>query len=116
MGRRALAEQVSQQELNRARRTLLTRHDSDLRDNGHWLSLLSHLQSAAVPKKALRCISDIPAMYEAATVEDVQQAYAALAVDDKSIFSCVGVSGPAGPAGGAQLRSAMGAAQVGSSS
>jgi hypothetical protein len=90
-------QQVNQRELDRARRTLLMRNDSDLRDNSHWLELLSHIQSPVVPAKGLNCVSDLTAMYEAATVEDIYQAYGGLEMDDGSIFSCVGSSGQTMP-------------------
>ncbi|KAK3240438.1 hypothetical protein CYMTET_49716 [Cymbomonas tetramitiformis] len=87
------AQQVTQRELDRARRTLLTRHESDLKDNPYWLGLLTHLQSDAVPGKDLNCLRDLPAMYESARVEDIYHAYSGLQLDDGSIFSCVGVAG-----------------------
>ena len=89
------SQRVTQRELDRARRTLLTRHESDLKDNGYWLGLLTHVQSEAVPQKQLQCIRDFPLMFEAATVEDVYHAYSGLALSDNDIFSCVGVSGEA---------------------
>jgi hypothetical protein len=82
-----------QRELDRARRTSLTRHESDLKSNDYWLSLLTHVQSSAVPIKTLQCIADLPAMYEAATVDDVYHAYSGLSLGDDDIFSCIGVSG-----------------------
>ena len=45
----------------------------------------------------VRSMQDLPGMYEAATVEDVYAAYAGLALDDASLFSCVGVSGTEAP-------------------
>jgi hypothetical protein len=95
--RSVATQRVSQRELDRARRLLLTRHDSDLRDNTHLLALLSHTQCDAVPRKTLKCIHDLPGMYELATIEDVYAAYAGLALDDASLFSCVGVSGTEAP-------------------
>jgi hypothetical protein len=95
--RSVATQRVSQRELDRARRLLLTRHDSDLRDNTHLLALLSHTQCDAVPRKTLKCIHDLPGMYEQATIEDVYAAYAGLALDDASLFSCVGVSGTEAP-------------------
>ena len=35
---------VNRRELARAKTTLLTRHESDLKDNAYWLGLLTHLQ------------------------------------------------------------------------
>lgn len=39
------------------------------------------------------CIKDLTSLYEAATIEDIYLAYEHLKVDDKSLFSCVGVAG-----------------------
>lgn len=32
------------QELSRARTTLLTRHESDMKDNTYWLGLITHVR------------------------------------------------------------------------
>ena len=37
---------------------LLTRHESDLKDNQYWLGLLSHTLSESVPGKNLGCVAD----------------------------------------------------------
>jgi len=84
---------VTQREVERARRTRLTQHESDLKDNGYWLQLMTHLQSSLLPRKDISCLSDLKLMYEAATVEDVQNAYAQLKVGDADVHWCVGVSG-----------------------
>lgn len=39
---------VNRRELARARTTLLTRHESDMKDNSYWLGLLTHLQVRGV--------------------------------------------------------------------
>lgn len=91
---RALRLQPIQgRELVRAQRTLLTRHDSDLKDNLYCLGLLTHLQSPEVPLKTVDCLRDLRAMYEGATVEDVTDAYAQFNFDDDHVFTCVGTSG-----------------------
>lgn len=76
-----------------AKRTLLMRHESDLKDNSYWLGLLAHIQSEQVPRKQVECIADLPSLYQAATVEDVQEAFTHLSLDDDSLFTCVGVAG-----------------------
>ncbi len=35
---------INRRELARAKTTLLTRHESDLKDNTYWLGLITHLQ------------------------------------------------------------------------
>lgn len=83
----------SQRDLLRAKRTLLTRHESDLKDNTYWLALLTHLQSEAVPLKSVECLRDLRGMYEAITVEDVYDAYSQFDFSDDAVFTCIGTSG-----------------------
>ena len=45
-------------------------------DNLYWLGLLTHLQCEGVPLKSVACLRDLRAMYEAATLEDIYDAYA----------------------------------------
>ena len=40
------SSRLSDRDLERARRTLLTRHESDLKDDVYWLGLLTHLQAS----------------------------------------------------------------------
>ena len=44
------------------------------------------------------CLRDLRAMYEAATVDDVHDAYAHFELGDDRVFTCVGTSGPQPPA------------------
>ena len=88
---------VTPRELLRARRTLLARHETDLKDNAYRLGLLTHLQCDGVPLKVPAAVRDLRAMYEAATVDDVHDAYAALALAEGDVFTCVGTSGPSQP-------------------
>lgn len=46
-----------------------------LQDNLYWLGLLTHLQCDGVPLKSAACLRDLRAMYEAATIEDIYDAY-----------------------------------------
>lgn len=62
--------------------------------NIYRLGLITHLQAEAVPLKSVQCLRDLQRMYEAATVEDVMQAYHQIPVDDGHIFTCIGTSGP----------------------
>jgi len=34
-----------------ARRTLLMRHEAEIKSNAYWLGLLAHLQASSVPRK-----------------------------------------------------------------
>lgn len=90
-------QRITPRELQRAKRTLLTRHESDQKDNGYWLSLLTHLQADSVPSKRLECLRDLRAMYEAATINDVYDAYSYLRLDNASVYSCIGTSGKTPP-------------------
>lgn len=84
---------IAQRELDRAKRTLLMRHEAESKTNAYWLGLLAHLQSSSTPRKDISCIKDLTMLYEAATIEDVYVAYEYLKVDDDSLFACVGVAG-----------------------
>ncbi|GBG59232.1 hypothetical protein CBR_g32249 [Chara braunii] len=84
---------VTQRELDRAKRTLLMRHESDLKDNAYWLGLLTHLQAPSVERKDVGCIKELPSLYEMATTDDIYHAYEALKIEDDEIFTCVGIAG-----------------------
>merc|ERR1711871_1759709 len=68
-------QRVTQFELDRAKRNLLTRHDSDMKDNGYWVSLLTHLQNDLVPHKDIGCLQDLVRMYDEAVVADIYEAF-----------------------------------------
>ncbi|BBN04418.1 stromal processing peptidase, chloroplastic [Marchantia polymorpha subsp. ruderalis] len=84
---------VNQRELDRAKRTLMMRHESDSKDNTYWLGLLTHLQAPSVSRKDVGCIRDLPYLYEVATADDIYNAYNHLCLDDESLFTCIGVAG-----------------------
>ncbi|CAL9028320.1 unnamed protein product [Prunus brigantina] len=84
---------ISQRELDRAKRTLLMRHDAEIKSNAYWLGLLAHLQASSVLRKDISCIKDLTNLYEVAAIEDIYLAYDQLKVDDDSIYSCIGVAG-----------------------
>ncbi|KAG9455542.1 hypothetical protein H6P81_000050 [Aristolochia fimbriata] len=84
---------ITQRELDRAKRTLLMRHEAETKSNAYWLGLLAHLQSPSVPRKDLSCIKNLTSLYEAATIEDVHLAYEYLKVDEESLYSCIGIAG-----------------------
>lgn len=47
---------ITPRELARAKRTLTSRHEADLKDNGYWLALMTHLQCDSVPLKTPQCL------------------------------------------------------------
>ncbi|KAM7253324.1 hypothetical protein ACFE04_025942 [Oxalis oulophora] len=87
------SNKIAQRELDRAKRTLLMRHEAEIKSNAYWLGLLAHLQASSVPRKDISCIKDLISLYEAATIEDVYLAYEQLKVDDDSLYSCIGIAG-----------------------
>ncbi|MCL7025364.1 hypothetical protein MKW94_015068 [Papaver nudicaule] len=87
------SSKIALRELDRAKRTLLMRHEAETKQNGYWLGLLAHLQASSVPRKDISCIKDLISLYEAATIEDIYEAYDQLKIDEDSLFSCVGVAG-----------------------
>ncbi|KAE8057482.1 hypothetical protein FH972_014172 [Carpinus fangiana] len=84
---------ITQRELDRAKRTLLMRHEAEIKSNAYWLGLLAHLQASSVPRKDISCIKDLTSLYEAASIEDIYLAYDQLKVDENSLYSCIGVAG-----------------------
>lgn len=87
------SNRIVPRELDRAKRTLLMKHEAEIKSNAYWLGLLAHLQAASVPRKDLTCIKDLIFLYEAATIEDVYIAYEQLKVDENSLYSCIGIAG-----------------------
>ncbi|GAX77204.1 hypothetical protein CEUSTIGMA_g4650.t1 [Chlamydomonas eustigma] len=88
---------INRREVSRARTTLLTRHESELKDNLYWLGLMTHLQNDHVPLKRVECLRDLKTMFEAATVEDIYHLYNHFNFDDNNLFTCVGISGKSAP-------------------
>ena len=80
--------------------TLLTRHETELKTNAYWVDLMQYtaLGEALAPAKDVTCIADLPAMYEAATVEDLYEVYSQLGLTDGDVFTCVTVAGAEDPA------------------
>ncbi|CAM0909938.1 unnamed protein product [Alopecurus aequalis] len=87
------SNKIVERELDRAKRTLLMKHDAETKTNAYWLGLLAHLQSSSVPRKDISCIKEMTTLYESATIEDLYLAYEHLKVDDSSLFSCIGIAG-----------------------
>lgn len=87
------SSKIAQRELDRAKRTLLMRHEAEIKSNAYWLGLLAHLQASSVPRKDISCIKDLAMLYEAATTEDIYLAYEQLKVDENSLYSCIGIAG-----------------------
>ncbi|KAK6914416.1 Peptidase M16, C-terminal [Dillenia turbinata] len=87
------SNKIALRELDRAKRTLLMRHEAESKSNAYWLGLLAHLQAPSVPRKDISCIKDLISLYEAATIEDIYIAYEKLKVDENSLYSCIGIAG-----------------------
>jgi predicted Zn-dependent peptidase len=77
-------QRISQREVERARMTLLTRHETELKTNAYWVDLMQYtsLGDVLAPAKEVSCISDLPNMYEAATVDDLYEVYQQLGLGD----------------------------------
>ncbi|AQL04847.1 Stromal processing peptidase chloroplastic [Zea mays] len=87
------SSRIVERELDRAKRTLLMKHEAETKTNAYWLGLLAHLQSSSVPRKDVSCIKELTTLYENATIEDLYIAYEHLKVDDSSLFACIGIAG-----------------------
>ncbi|EFJ29358.1 hypothetical protein SELMODRAFT_440740 [Selaginella moellendorffii] len=94
------SNQITQRELDRAKRILMMRHESDCKDNKYWLGLITHLQAPSVGRKNVSCIRDLAYLYELATIDDVYNAYKFLGLDEKSVYTCIGVAGTDTDGGG----------------
>lgn len=46
-----------------------------VQDNTYWLGLMTHLQAESVPMKSVECLRDLKLMNEAATIDDIYDAY-----------------------------------------
>jgi len=85
---------ISQRELDRAKKTLLMKHNQDCKSNNvYWLALMAHLQAKSVPRKNVSCIRELSGLYERATIDDINLAYTHLGIDESSLFACIGISG-----------------------
>ncbi|XP_012463776.2 stromal processing peptidase, chloroplastic [Gossypium raimondii] len=87
------SNKVAPRELERAKRTLLMRHEAEIKSNAYWLGLLAHLQASSVPRKDISCVKELTSLYEAASIEDIYLAYDQLKVDEDSLYSCIGIAG-----------------------
>lgn len=87
------SNKIAPRELDRAKRTLLMRHEAESKSNVYWLGLLAHLQAASVPRKDISCIKDLTSLYEDATITDIYLAYEQLKIDENSLYTCIGVAG-----------------------
>ena len=107
---------ITARELDRARMTLMTRHDADDKNNTaneKLLALLMHAQYEGAPHKQAAGTGDVLALYKACTVDDVMTAFAGLQTGPEHVFTCVGTSGSAADqaaASGAAAASPFGAA------
>ncbi|OMP10324.1 hypothetical protein COLO4_04620 [Corchorus olitorius] len=84
---------IAPRELERAKRTLLMRHEAEIKSNAYWLGLMAHLQASSVPRKDISCLKELTSLYEAASIEDIYLAYDQLKVDEDSLYSCIGIAG-----------------------
>ncbi|XVF74025.1 hypothetical protein PTKIN_Ptkin13bG0028700 [Pterospermum kingtungense] len=87
------SNRIAPRELERAKRTLLMRHEAEIKSNVYWLGLLAHLQASSVSRKDISCIKELTFLYEAASIEDIYLAYDQLKVDEDSLYSCIGIAG-----------------------
>lgn len=92
------SNRISWWEVERARQTLLARHESDLKDNSYVLNLLTHLQAEDVPLKTADCLRDLPTMIEAITADDLNDAFALFGTGDDQVYTAIGTAGPTPPA------------------
>ena len=91
-------QRVSQREVDRARLTLLSRHEMDLKTNQYWTDLMQCTGTPDLaPMKKIDCIAELPLMYEACTVEDLQEVYDQLGLGEGEMFTSVTIAGQTEP-------------------
>lgn len=88
------ANPVSFSEVQRTQTTLLTRHESDLKDNQYVLNLLTHLQAVDVPLKTIDTLRDLPAMMLSITSTDINDALSLFGLNDDEVYTSIATSGP----------------------
>eukprot|EP00210_Caulerpa_lentillifera_P004547 g4337.t1 len=90
-------QKVSMHELLRAKRTILTRHESELQKNEYWLGLLTHLQCDQVPMKTVETLRDFKAMLTSISLADLNDAYCQFDFSTSGVYTCIGTSGKTAP-------------------
>lgn len=91
-------QRVSQREVDRARLTLLSRHEMDLKTNNYWADLMQCTNTPDLaPLKKIQCVADLPLMYDAMTVDDLQEVYDRLGLSEGEIFTSVTIAGQTEP-------------------
>jgi predicted Zn-dependent peptidase len=91
-------QRVSQREVDRARLTLLSRHEMDSKTNAYWADLMQCTNTPDLaPLKTVQCIADLPLMYDAMTVDDLQEVYEQLGLAEGEMFTSVTIAGETEP-------------------
>ena len=85
---------VTESEVEQARKSLLTKHESSLRENAYWLDLMTHVQAAGVPRKDISSIREVSSVYNSIQVSDIYDVYSFLEIGDESIRVAIGTTGP----------------------
>jgi hypothetical protein len=88
---------ITYAEVQRTQTTLLTRHETELKDIQYLLNLLTHLQAVDVPLKTIDTLRDLPAMMLSITSADVNDSFAQLGLNDDEVYSSIATSGPRVP-------------------
>ena len=72
----------------------MARHETDLKSNHYWADLMqcSSLENLA-EHKTIQCITELPLMYEACTVDDLHEVYDCLGLGEGEIFTAITVAG-----------------------
>lgn len=92
-------EGVSKLDIAPSRRTLVKQHETEIRSNAYWASLLAGTQSDAWPHKRLVDLKDFYQLVDAVTVGDMLALIKIIGIaDEDQRYTCIGVSGGAAPA------------------
>lgn len=86
-------QKITMHELLRAKRTILTKYESDLQKNACWVDMLTHLQCDYVPLKTVEVLRDYKQMLISISIEDLYDAYHHMNFEVDQIYTCIGISG-----------------------
>jgi predicted Zn-dependent peptidase len=81
---------VTVDNLESAKRVVLNRHESELRNSNYWTTLMTGLQEESIPLKGPLSVTDYYAVVEAITTRDLQLTLECLGIEDKNLYTCIG--------------------------
>ena len=84
------SQPITSDNLESAKRVVLTRHDGDLRTNRYWAELMSGMQLPSIPMKGPLSVMDYDDVCNSITVRDAQLVYESLRFERGKFFTAIG--------------------------